>query len=108
MSAFFDLSKRQKKDAFENVQIQTVYGDHVMLSYVHLEPNGIVPLHSHPHEQMGLLLEGECEFTIGDETRTVKVGDVWWIPGDVEHTVKNGDKYTLALDIFYPIREDLK
>ncbi len=30
-----------------------------------MEPHAIVEEHSHPHEQMGLMLEGEAVFTIG-------------------------------------------
>ena len=34
-------------------------------------------LHQHPHEQMGMLLEGELTFTIGGQTRTLKAGEMF-------------------------------
>ena len=45
-----------------------------MLSVVHFEPHSVVLEHSHPHEQMGILLEGRVEFTIGGVTRLLGPG----------------------------------
>ncbi|MFT5527280.1 MAG: quercetin dioxygenase-like cupin family protein [Pirellulaceae bacterium] len=91
---------------FPGVDIRTVAGDKMMLSLVEMEPHAVVEKHSHPHEQMGLLLEGECEFIIGDDRQIVKAGEMWRIPGGVEHKVINGDKPGKALDVFHPIRQD--
>jgi len=77
-----------------------------MLSVVEFEPHSVVEPHSHPHEQMGILLEGELTFTIGDETEVVKPGGMWRIPGNVVHRVAAGDSPAKALDVFHPIRED--
>ena len=46
------------------------------------------PHHSHPHEQGGVCLDGAMEFTIGDETRIVRRGEGWMIPGGVTHSVR--------------------
>lgn len=93
-------------EIFPGVQIHTAAGTQMMISVVDLEPNSEVKMHSHPHEQMGYLIEGELEFTIGDEKRTVKPGDVWRIPGGIEHGCRTGDKASRAIDIFHPVRED--
>ena len=39
-----------------------------------------------------MLLEGQAVFTIGGESKTVKPGDMWRIPGNVLHKVTNGSK----------------
>lgn len=93
---------------FPGVDIYTAAGDNVMLSLVEFEPHAVVELHSHPHEQMGLLLEGELQFTIGDQTAWVRPGQMWRIPGGVEHKAVAGDQPVKALDVFYPIREDYR
>lgn len=84
----------------------TTHGKHMMLSYVELQPGAVVPLHDHPHEQLGIVLEGGGEFTIGDETQTIGPGDMWVIPGGVKHTLVVGDRFTRIVDVFHPIRED--
>jgi quercetin dioxygenase-like cupin family protein len=91
---------------FPGVEIFTTAGDKLMLSYVDLQPHAVVEPHSHPHEQLGMLLEGELTFTIGGERRTLKPGDMWRIPGGMEHSAVAGDMPTKALDVFCPVRED--
>ncbi len=91
---------------FPGVDIHTFAGKNVMLSIVEFGPGSVVEWHSHPHEQMGMLLEGELEFFIGEERQMAQPGDMWRIPSDVRHKVVAGDKPARALDVFHPIRED--
>lgn len=107
MSQYFvhrnDCARHQ---IFPGVEIFTAAGQQVMLSLVELDPRSEVPEHSHPHEQLGLLLEGELDFVIGDERQTLVAGDMWRIPGGVSHRVKAGEQGARALDVFHPVRED--
>lgn len=103
-----DPQETRRRQLFEGVTIRAVAGDQIMLSVVEFEPHSVVEAHSHPHEQMGLLLEGELTFTIGDETQLVKAGQMWRIPGGVEHRVVAGDRPARALDVFHPVREDYR
>ena len=91
---------------FPGVDIFTFAGENMMLSLVEFEPGAVVEMHSHPHEQMGLLLEGELEFIIGDQRQVLKPGQMWRIPGGVEHKAIAGDQPVKALDVFNPVRED--
>jgi quercetin dioxygenase-like cupin family protein len=91
---------------FPGVEIRTNAGTNMMLSVVHLEPGSEVLEHSHPHEQMGVLIEGRLEFTIGGVTRQLGPGDQWRIPGGVVHNVRTLDQPAVAIDVFHPIRED--
>ena len=109
MSSFFvDQSQCSRHTIFPGVEIRTTAGQHMMLSLVEFEPHAVVEEHSHPHEQMGLMLEGEAEFIVGGERRLVRAGEMWKIPGGVKHKVIAGDKPVKALDVFYPIREDYR
>ena len=77
-----------------------------MLSYLEMDEGAVIPLHDHPHEQGGMLLEGKLQFTLGDETRIVEAGAMFIIPPGVPHTVIAIDGPALVLDVFSPIRED--
>jgi quercetin dioxygenase-like cupin family protein len=79
-----------------------------MMSIVEIAPHAVVPMHSHPNEQAGMVLAGEFDFTIGGQTRRLKQGDAYVIPGGVEHGVVGTDGWSMALDIFSPPREDYK
>lgn len=91
---------------FPGVTIHTAAGQNAMLSLVEFEPHAVVQPHSHPHEQLGMLIEGELTFTIGDEVRTLRPGEMWRIPGGVVHSAVAGPTKVVALDVFQPIRED--
>ena len=93
-------------EIFPGVHIYTAAGEAMMMSLVEFDPGAVVEAHSHPHEQVGLLIEGELTFTIGDHEETVQPGDMWRIPGGVTHRAVAGDRPVKALDIFAPIRED--
>jgi quercetin dioxygenase-like cupin family protein len=93
---------------FPGVDIFTTFGQQMMLSLVEFQPGAVVEEHSHPHEQMGLMLEGEMEFVIGGESHLVRPGQMWRIPGGVKHKAIAGARPVRALDVFYPIREDYK
>jgi quercetin dioxygenase-like cupin family protein len=101
-------SDRSTHQIFPGVQIHTAAGDRLMLSLVEFEPHAVVPAHSHPHEQMGLLLEGEMTFIIGDERHVLQPGQMWRIPGGVVHSAIAGAAPVKALDVFHPVRDDYR
>ncbi len=109
MTQYFYLRQQcARHEIFPGVTIHTVSGDRLMLSLVEFEPYAEVPAHQHPHEQMGLLLEGELIFTIDGQTRTLRPGDMWRIPGGVVHSVRAGAEPVRALDVFHPVRDDYR
>ena len=93
---------------FGTIQTRTCAGEHLQFSLVDIPAGGVVSEHSHVNEQMGLVLEGEMDFTIGGETKRLRPGDVFRIPGGVPHSVVAGDKPVKALDVFYPIRDEYR
>lgn len=94
------------KDLFPGIRARFVAGENLMLARVELAPNAVVPEHQHPHEQFGLMLEGEATFTIAGERRRLTAGDYYTIPGNTPHMVQTGPGGAVALDIFSPPRED--
>jgi quercetin dioxygenase-like cupin family protein len=103
---FLPAGSGSRHAIFPGVEIRTTAGKGVMLSVVRLSPHSVVAEHAHPHEQMGYLLEGRLEFTVGGVTRALGPGDMWRIPGGVAHSVRALDQPALALDVFQPVRED--
>jgi quercetin dioxygenase-like cupin family protein len=108
MSYFVSRAETSQHEIFPGVHIFTMAGERMMISLVEFAPRAVVQPHSHPHEQMGMLLEGELTFTIDGETRTLLPGEMWRIPGGVVHSAVAGDKPVKALDVFHPVREDYR
>jgi quercetin dioxygenase-like cupin family protein len=105
---FIEQNETFKKQLAPGVRLGLAWGEKLMLSVVELEAGSVVPMHSHPHEQAGIVLEGEFDMTIGGRTKRVRKGDMYIIPGGVEHGVVTGPARALALDVFHPIREEYK
>jgi quercetin dioxygenase-like cupin family protein len=109
MSYYFPTSDEcARHTIFPGVQIRTCAAEKMMMSLVDLEPNSVVEEHSHPHEQVGMVLEGSAIFFIGGEEKTLCPGDLYRIPGNMRHKVVVLDEPVKAIDIFYPVREEYR
>ena len=109
MSLYFPTPDEfSKHTIFPGVTVRTCAAERMMLSLATLAPHSVVQEHSHPHEQVGMVIEGKVEFFIGDEHKTLGPGDMFRIPGNVKHRVVALEQTVKALDIFFPIREDYR
>lgn len=93
---------------FPGVEIYTTSGEGMMLSLVEFQPHAVVEEHHHPHEQMGMVLEGRADFIVDGKSRVLSAGDMYCIPGGVRHKVVALDAPVRALDVFHPPREDYR
>ena len=84
-----------------------VHGDTMTLSFVDIQPGAHLPEHSHPHEQITYLIEGELEMVIGGEKMLLTPGMVHVIPGNVPHSAV-ARTFVRVLDAFSPVREDYR
>ncbi len=105
---FIDLNAIPAKKLREGVLSRLVSGEKLMMAFMELEANLSDVPHQHPHEQCGIVLEGEMELTIGDQKRLLKPGDTYFIPSNVRHGGRTYEKPAKVLDIFSPPREDYK
>lgn len=82
-------------------------GERMMIAHVTLDQGAGVPLHKHPHEQVGYVLEGRIRMTIGGEVYEFEPGDSYFIASEVEH---DGLAVTrcVVLDVFSPPREEYR
>jgi quercetin dioxygenase-like cupin family protein len=101
-----DLAEIAPIEVWDDVIARRVQGDRITLAIVEFPPNAVVPEHRHPHEQNGILLQGEVVFRIGDEERRFGPGGTWRIVGDTPHSVTAGPTGAVCLDVFTPIRDD--
>ncbi|TWU09429.1 Cupin domain protein [Symmachiella macrocystis] len=103
---FIDISTIQAIEPVPGCRMRTPYGENLMLSYLEMDEGAVVPLHDHPHEQGGILLKGQVELTIGDETRICEAGSLFIIPPNTPHKAVAVNGPAVVLDVFSPVRED--
>ncbi len=104
---FYDFNTITARGLAEGVEIQAVPGERMTMVRFCLQEGAPVPEHSHPHEQLGVLVSGGLEMTVAGETRTLAPGAAWRIPPDVVHSARCLADDTLVLECFSPPREDL-
>lgn len=90
----------------EGITARVFAGQQAMLSVVRFEPDAVGTVHSHPQEQWGLLVEGECVRIQDGEAVAMRAGDFWHTPGGVAHGIQAGPSGALVLDIFSPVRPE--
>jgi quercetin dioxygenase-like cupin family protein len=76
----------------------------LMFSLVELEEGAESPLHSHPEEQMGIVLEGRFERVQAGETRVLERGGGSYVPPNEEHGGRAIGGPCKILEVFTPPR----
>lgn len=106
MANLADIAELDPIQVWEGVVARRVQGERLTLAIVELGPGAVVPTHQHANEQLGLVIEGEVTFRIGDEERVLGPGGTWRIVGDAPHSVVTGPAGAVVIDVFAPARED--
>jgi quercetin dioxygenase-like cupin family protein len=105
---FYDPPERNSKELAPGILARTFWGEKMLAAVVDLEPNTPLPRHSHPHEQIGIVLEGALELVIDEQKQTLTPGQLYIIPGGVEHSALSGAEGAKVMDVFSPVREEYK
>ena len=88
------------------IQVQPVIGESLMTCWIAMEPGAVVAEHSHPNEQLGVVVEGSVSITAEGETREMVVGDAYVVPKDLAHRGVAGANGVVLVETFVPIREE--
>lgn len=105
---FFNAADLKVETVEGDVQRYIYTGDHIQIVEYRFPPNKTFPPHSHDvHEQMGYLVSGKMEFTVGGETKLLLPGDYYHAPAGVVHNTRTLEEPAVLVDIFSPPREDL-
>ncbi len=101
-----DWTKVKVEHPAPGIKRQIVLGQNVMIVRFTFEPFLVTAEHTHPHEQMTLVVKGRAKFVISGEERIVSAGDVLHFPPHNLHGATMLDEEVVLIDIFSPIRED--
>jgi len=78
----------------------------LMICRFRFAPFLVTPEHSHPHEQMSLVVSGRVRFFIEGEEHIASPGDVLHFPSNCVHGATMMEAEVVLIDIFTPLRED--
>lgn len=91
-------------------QYYVAHGENVMMVSVEFDgcpTDEPIPLHSHPHEQITYVVEGEMIFYLDGEPHRMQAGDMIVTPSNVPHTIRMLTPRLRVVDVFTPLRDDL-
>jgi quercetin dioxygenase-like cupin family protein len=95
-------------DLAEGVSGRPLFGQGAMINLIEFEPGAVVPPHSHPHEQLGIVLRGMHTLVVAGDVHELEPMQGYVIPGGVEHWGSAGPEGAVVLDVFNPVREDYR
>ncbi len=102
---FLQLADVPVTDIIKGYHAQFIHTDSMTFSFIDVDINCAIPLHSHQHEQVSQVISGKFELTVDGVTKVLESGDIAIIPSNIMH---GGIAITNCklLDVFSPVRED--
>ncbi|HEX2505242.1 MAG TPA: cupin domain-containing protein [Gaiellaceae bacterium] len=105
---FVDFESLARFELAPGVDGRPIFGEGAMINLIEFEPGATVPLHSHPHEQLGIVLRGTQILVINHKNHALGPMQGYVLPGGVEHAARCGPEGALVIDVFQPVREDYR
>ena len=81
------------------------WDDRMMVARTDVEKGYVVPVHSHPNQQITWVMSGKWRFTLEGRTVEVGAGEMISIPADTPHGAEALETL-VAYDIFTPPLQD--
>ncbi|HUU29934.1 MAG TPA: cupin domain-containing protein [archaeon] len=104
---FIKLDELPKKNLLAGTEVRFVNSRNMTIAHWNFNANARLPEHSHLHEQVTNIIQGEFELTVNGQTKILEPGSVAVIPPGAVHSGKAvTDCY--CIDAFYPVREDYR
>jgi quercetin dioxygenase-like cupin family protein len=88
-----------------NIVRRMIVGQKEMLVRWEFKKGALAARHSHPHEQVVMMVHGKLRLAVGDDETIMGPQDIVVIPPQVPHEAEALED-TVVIDIFSPPRED--
>jgi quercetin dioxygenase-like cupin family protein len=92
----------------DGVEGRPLFGDKAMLNVIEFGPGATVAAHSHPHEQLGIVLRGMQALVVDGVARELGPMEGYVLPGNVVHSAYCGPEGATVIDVFSPVREEYR
>lgn len=104
---FIKLTDLEQHEIIPGYAARFVHGENMTLAYWTIQAGAEMPVHSHEHEQISSVLDGEFELELDGVKQVLRPGSAALIPSTIPHAGRALSDCRL-LDIFHPLREDYR
>ena len=104
---YVDIAELPTVEIVPGLVFRPVLGERLLVNFVRFEPNTEAPVHTHDEEQVVVVLEGEIEFDVDGDVRTLRPGQAIHLPAHVPHGARTLESSCYEMDIFAPPRAAL-
>jgi quercetin dioxygenase-like cupin family protein len=89
------------------LEFRAVIGERMLVNFARYRPHTEAPVHAHEEEQVTFVIEGEFEFDLDGDVRTLRPGMAVLVPPGVPHGARTLDSACFEVDVFSPPRRVL-
>ncbi len=103
----YHLNEIAEKELIPGFRVRFVHSEKMTIAYWNIAAGFTLPKHSHPHEQVVNIMDGELELVVDGVPAKLGPGDVVVLEPNVPHS---GSALTdcRVIDVFHPVREDYR
>ena len=105
--SYLDLNSVEAKEIVPGYFAKFIHSENMTIVYWNIIAGSSLPAHSHPHEQISLVISGEFELTVDAKPFLMKSDHSYSIPSGALHSGKAITDCKIV-DTFYPVRDDYK
>jgi quercetin dioxygenase-like cupin family protein len=105
---YFDLGTDVAAVEFvPGLEFRPLIAERMLVNFARYQPHTEAPVHAHEEEQVTFVLEGEFEFDLDGDVRTMRPGMAVLVPPGVPHGARTGESPCSEVDVFSPPRRVL-
>jgi quercetin dioxygenase-like cupin family protein len=104
---FIKLKNIKEKEIVPGYKARFIHSENMTIASWNIKKGYSLPEHSHHHEQLSCVTEGEFELIVNGEKQILNSGKIAVIPSNAKHSGKAITDCKI-IDIFNPVREDYK
>lgn len=98
------IASLASEEVFPDVEKRVLDAERMTLTEYRFGPATRYPEHTHPQEQMSVVVDGSATFVVAGDAHAMSAGDVIVVPPSVPHAVSAGDGGARLLSVVVPGR----